>query len=85
MQRSQSILVGSPDTIYERLRDLLKVAPVGNLLMQFHLGNMDNAFARKSMHLFATQVAPRLREDSIRIFGEKYPYLADARTAEVVK
>lgn len=85
LQRSQSILVGSPDTIYERLRGLLELAPVGNLLLQFHLGNMDNAFARKSMHLFATQVAPRLREDSIRIFGQKYPYLAENQMAEVVK
>jgi alkanesulfonate monooxygenase SsuD/methylene tetrahydromethanopterin reductase-like flavin-dependent oxidoreductase (luciferase family) len=85
LQRSESILVGSPDTIFERLRNLLEMAPVGNLLIQFHLGNMSNAFARKSMHLFATQVAPRLREESQRIFAKKYPYLADAQAGEAVK
>lgn len=85
LQRSESILVGSPDTIFERLRNLLELAPVGNLLIQFHLGNMPDAFARKSMHLFATQVAPRLREESKKIFARKYPYLADAAAAEVVK
>jgi alkanesulfonate monooxygenase SsuD/methylene tetrahydromethanopterin reductase-like flavin-dependent oxidoreductase (luciferase family) len=85
LQRSESILVGSPDTIFERLRNLLEMAPVGNLLIQFHLGNMSNAFARKSMHLFATQVAPRLREESQRIFAKKYPYLADVQAGEAVK
>ena len=85
LQRSESILVGSPDTIYERLRKLLELAPVGNLLMQFHLGNMPSEFARKSMHLFATEVAPRLREESQKIFAKKFPYLADMQAPEVVR
>ncbi len=77
LERSASILVGSPDTVYERLVALLEAAPVGNLLLQFHLGNMPDDTTRKSMHLFATQVAPRLREASQKIFARKFPYLTE--------
>jgi hypothetical protein len=45
------------------------------LLIQFHLGNMADALARKSMQLFATKVAPRLREDSAKLFGRDFPGL----------
>ena len=84
LERSASILVGSPDTVYQRLVALLEQAPVGNLLMQFHLGNMPDDWARKSMKLFADQVAPRLREASAKIFAKKFPYLSE-RTPEAVK
>jgi alkanesulfonate monooxygenase SsuD/methylene tetrahydromethanopterin reductase-like flavin-dependent oxidoreductase (luciferase family) len=83
LQRSTSILVGSPETVYERLRGLLELGPIGNLLIQFHHGNMPSDFTRKSMHLFATQVAPRLREESMKIFARKYPYLAEADMTQV--
>ena len=82
LQRSQSILVGSPDTIFERIMGILEKAPVGNLLLQFHLGNMPDAWTRKSMHLFATQVAPRLREASLKLFAQRYPHLADTNEQE---
>ncbi len=78
LERSASILVGSPDTVYERLAALLEQAPVGNLLLQFHLGNMADDFTRESMNLFATRVAPRLREKSKEIFARKFPYLNES-------
>ncbi len=85
LQRSQSILVGSPDTIYERMLGILESAPVGNLLLQFHLGNMPFEFTRKSMKLFASEVAPRLREASAKIYAKRFPHLDNARIPEVVK
>ncbi len=47
----------------------------GHLLIQFHMGNMADALTRKSMRLFAEQVAPRLREDSARLFARAFPAL----------
>jgi alkanesulfonate monooxygenase SsuD/methylene tetrahydromethanopterin reductase-like flavin-dependent oxidoreductase (luciferase family) len=85
LQRSQSILVGSPETVYRRLMDILEQAPVGNLLLQFHLGNMPDAWTRKSMHLFATQVLPRLREDTAKLFGRQFPHMNEAPVAEVAR
>jgi alkanesulfonate monooxygenase SsuD/methylene tetrahydromethanopterin reductase-like flavin-dependent oxidoreductase (luciferase family) len=77
LQRSQSIIVGSPDTVYERFVDILSHAPVGHLLIQFHMGNMRDDLARKSMKLFIEKVAPRLRETSAKQFGRQFPALAD--------
>ena len=43
--------------------ELIEQAQIGNLLIQFHFGNMQDKLARKSMRLFATEVAPALRRD----------------------
>jgi len=84
LQRSQSILVGSPDTVYERILAILEAAPVGNLLLQFHLGNMPSQFTRKSMKLFADKVAPRLREASMKIYAKRFPHLDSTPAGEAV-
>jgi hypothetical protein len=42
-------------------------------LIQFHIGNMPKELALKSMTLFANQVAPRLRENSLAFFEQEYP------------
>ena len=73
LKESASIIVGSADTVHARIMEILESAKVGHLLIQFHLGNMPDALTRKSMRLFATQVAPRLRADSARLFGREYP------------
>jgi alkanesulfonate monooxygenase SsuD/methylene tetrahydromethanopterin reductase-like flavin-dependent oxidoreductase (luciferase family) len=83
LQESSSIIVGSAETVYRRIMDILEHAKVGNLLIQFHLGNMADALTRKSMTLFATEVAPRLRADSARLFAREFP--AEARTPEMAK
>lgn len=72
LQRSQSIIVGSPDTVYEQIHDIIEKSHAGNLLIQFHMGNMPDAVARNSMRLFASEVAPRLREMSAKLFSETY-------------
>ena len=45
------------------------------------MGNMADALTRKSMRLFADQVAPRLREDSAKLFAREFPALE--RTPEM--
>jgi alkanesulfonate monooxygenase SsuD/methylene tetrahydromethanopterin reductase-like flavin-dependent oxidoreductase (luciferase family) len=81
LQQSSSIIVGSAETVYRRIMDILEHSKVGNLLIQFHLGNMPDALARKSMRLFARDVFPRLKEDSARVFAREFP----ARTPEMAK
>jgi alkanesulfonate monooxygenase SsuD/methylene tetrahydromethanopterin reductase-like flavin-dependent oxidoreductase (luciferase family) len=68
-----SITYGSPKTVREKLWSLIEQAGVGNLLIQFHFGNMKPELARKSMRLFATEVAPALRRDSAALFAREYP------------
>src|SRR5262249_10157799 len=77
LQKAQSIIVGSPETVYRQIMDLVRETQVGNLLIQFHMGNMRDDLARKSMRLFATQVAPRLRQESRMVFSDSFPALAD--------
>ena len=37
LERSQSIIVGSPDTVHRRILDIIEHAKAGHLLIQFHL------------------------------------------------
>jgi len=68
-----SITYGSPKTVRDKLWSLIEQAGVGNLLIQFHFGNMRPELARKSMRLFATEVAPMLRHESDALFEREYP------------
>lgn len=77
-----SIIAGSPETVRNRLWDLVSQAQVGKLLIQFHFGNMKPELARKSMRLFATEVAPYLRAESADLFARQFPQLAEQETAE---
>jgi len=83
LQQSSSIIVGSSETVYRRIMDILEHSKVGNLLIQFHLGNMSDALARKSMRLFARDVFPRLKQDSASLFAREFPHAA--RTPELAK
>ena len=58
--------------MHRKILDLIEKSQVGNLLIQFHLGNMPSELVLKSQRLFATQVAPALREDSARVFAKAY-------------
>jgi alkanesulfonate monooxygenase SsuD/methylene tetrahydromethanopterin reductase-like flavin-dependent oxidoreductase (luciferase family) len=73
LDASQSIIVGSPETVARRIQNLIERAKVGNLLIQFQLGNMPDSLARKSMKLFAEKVAPVLRHNSLKHFTTEYP------------
>jgi alkanesulfonate monooxygenase SsuD/methylene tetrahydromethanopterin reductase-like flavin-dependent oxidoreductase (luciferase family) len=83
LQRAQSIIVGGPDTVARRIIDIVEHAKCGHLLIQFHMGNMPDALVRKSMTLFAREVAPRLREHSAKLFGRHFPEME--RSAEMAQ
>lgn len=85
LEERNSIIVGSPKTVRDKLWRFVEEAGVGNLLIQFHFGNMRDELARKSMRLFATEVAPQLRRDSSALFARLYPaYDGTAEKAEAV-
>ena len=81
LDRRGSIIVGGPATVRDRLIDVVERAQAGNLLIQFHFGNMKDEIARKSMRLFAEEVAPALRARSAEIFARDFPRMAAAEAA----
>ena len=46
---------------------------------------MPSEFTRKSMRLFATEVAPRLREASAKIYAKRFPHLDNSIVTEISK
>jgi len=81
LDRWGSITIGSLQTVRAKLWSLIEQAGVGNLMIQFHFGNMRDDLTHKSMRLFATDVAPALRRDSAALFARDYPQL-EATAAE---
>lgn len=77
LDRTQSIVVGSPETVRDKIAALIEKSQVGNLLIQFHLGNMPSDRVLKSQRLFATRVAPALKEESARLFEKAYPAMEE--------
>ncbi len=75
LEGMNSIIVGGPETVARRLEELVEKTDVGNLLIQFHLGNMPDHVARASMDRFAEHVAPRLRDYSGRLFAKRFPHM----------
>lgn len=55
-------IVGSPDTVYEKLERHLATLGTGNLLGLFQLGTLPADLTRRNLELFAGEVMPRLRE-----------------------
>jgi hypothetical protein len=53
-------------------------------LIQFQLGNMPDHLARKSMKLFAEQVAPALRHASLKQFTDEFPGANVEQSAEAL-
>jgi alkanesulfonate monooxygenase SsuD/methylene tetrahydromethanopterin reductase-like flavin-dependent oxidoreductase (luciferase family) len=84
LEASQSIIVGSAETVARRIGTLIEKAKVGNLLIQFQLGNMPDQLARKSMKLFAEKVAPQLRHESLTQFTKEFPGVNVERVAQAV-
>ena len=61
--------------------ELIEQAQIGNFLIQFHFGNMEDRLTRKSMRLFASEVAPALRRDSAELFARNFPVLGETAMA----
>ena len=81
LDQKASIIVGSPKTVRNKLLSLVERAHTGNLLIQFHFGNMEDHLVRKSMRLFAEEVAPALRTESAQIFAGDFPNLEELEAA----
>lgn len=55
-------VVGSPETVLEKLTENIQRLGVGNLLGLFQLGTLPADLTRRNLELFATEVMPKLRE-----------------------
>ena len=63
VEDGQYAIVGSPDTVYDKLVANLKRLGTGNLLGLFQLGSLPADLTKKNLTLFAEQVMPRLRQE----------------------
>ncbi|MDQ1438052.1 MAG: hypothetical protein QOK43_1681 [Acidimicrobiaceae bacterium] len=59
----QYAIVGSPETVAEKLIESLGRLGTGNLLGLFQLGTLPGHLTRKSLELFANEVMPKLRKE----------------------
>jgi alkanesulfonate monooxygenase SsuD/methylene tetrahydromethanopterin reductase-like flavin-dependent oxidoreductase (luciferase family) len=61
IQKAGFVVVGSPETVHDRLRQIAQETGLGTLIPNFSVGNAPTHLVRKSMELFAKEVMPRLR------------------------
>jgi alkanesulfonate monooxygenase SsuD/methylene tetrahydromethanopterin reductase-like flavin-dependent oxidoreductase (luciferase family) len=66
------IIAGSPETVRQRMEELIKSLRVGNIFCLMHVGDMPKEKSMYSTRLFAEKVIPKLRD----IFPE---YASDGR------
>ncbi len=55
------VIAGSPETVRQRMEDLIKALHVGHVFCLMHVGNMPAEKCMYSTKLFAEKVMPRLR------------------------
>ena len=55
------IIAGGPDTVRERMEDMIKTLRVGHIFGLFQIGNMPDEKVRYSTRLFAEKVKPQLQ------------------------
>jgi alkanesulfonate monooxygenase SsuD/methylene tetrahydromethanopterin reductase-like flavin-dependent oxidoreductase (luciferase family) len=55
------VIVGSPETVRQRLEEYAKKVGFGLLIANFSVGNAPREVTEKSMRLFADKVMPKLR------------------------
>jgi len=58
---SGRVIAGSPETVRQRMEDLIKGLRVGNVFCLMQMGDMPKDKVRHSTRLFAEQVIPKLR------------------------
>jgi alkanesulfonate monooxygenase SsuD/methylene tetrahydromethanopterin reductase-like flavin-dependent oxidoreductase (luciferase family) len=61
VERGGYVVVGSPETVRQRLEDYAKRVGFGVLVANFSVGNVPTELTQKSMRLFAQEVMPHLR------------------------
>ncbi len=62
LQEKGIVMVGSPDTMIQRIRTLYERCGIGHLLMMNHAGAMPDHQVRKCLELFSRAVYPAIRE-----------------------
>jgi len=72
LERGGFAVVGSPETVHQRLAEMLREVGTGNLLMSCHVGSMSTPDYGESMELFAREVLPKLRAEFA--FQDATPY-----------
>ena len=61
IDRAGYVVVGSPATVRDRLKEIALATGLGTLVPNFSVGNVPHHLTRKSMELFAREVMPALR------------------------
>jgi alkanesulfonate monooxygenase SsuD/methylene tetrahydromethanopterin reductase-like flavin-dependent oxidoreductase (luciferase family) len=56
------VIAGSPDTVRERMLEMIHGLRVGNVFCLLHMGNMPDEKTRHSTRLFAERVMPSIRD-----------------------
>ena len=56
------VIAGSPDTVRERMVEMIRGLRVGNVFCLLHMGDMPDEKTRHSTRLFAEHVMPQLRD-----------------------
>ena len=55
------VIIGSPDEVADKLREVMTELHVGNLLMLLHFGNMSRDLTSYNTSLFAKKVLPQIK------------------------
>lgn len=61
VERGGYVVVGSPETVRQRLEDYAQRVGFGLLVANFSVGNVPTELTQKSMTLFAREVMPKLK------------------------
>ena len=65
IQKAGYVVVGSPATVRDRLREIALATGLGTLVPNFSVGNVPHQRTRTSMELFAREVMPSLRDINV--------------------
>jgi alkanesulfonate monooxygenase SsuD/methylene tetrahydromethanopterin reductase-like flavin-dependent oxidoreductase (luciferase family) len=65
IDRAGYVVVGSPATVRDRLKEIAAVTGLGTLVPNFSVGNVPHHLTRRSMELFAREVMPALRQMNV--------------------
>ena len=79
LQEKGIVIVGSPDTMVQRIRTLYERCGIGHLLMMNQAGAMPDRQVRRSLELFSREVYP-----AIRGLGEVAQPMGSLRPAQVL-
>jgi alkanesulfonate monooxygenase SsuD/methylene tetrahydromethanopterin reductase-like flavin-dependent oxidoreductase (luciferase family) len=56
------VIIGSPDEVAAKLREVMVELNVGNVLMLLHFGNMSRELTRYNTELFSKRVLPQIKD-----------------------